>query len=166
VLVRRLARPLLASMFIAGGIDTLRRPQPKVDAAQSLGLQENTEQVVKGNAAAQVLGGLALATNRLPRLSALVLAGSLVPTTAAGHRFWEYTDATQRADQTQHFLKNVSLLGGLLLAAVDTEGRESVARRTKRVSRGAARKASKKSAKAAAKQRGHVERVRDVLPIG
>jgi uncharacterized membrane protein YphA (DoxX/SURF4 family) len=153
-------------MFIAGGIDTLRRPQPKVDAAQSLGLQENTEQVVKGNAAVQVVAGLAFATNRLPRVSALVLAGSLVPTTAAGHRFWEYTDATQRADQTQHFLKNVSLLGGLLLAVVDTEGRESVARRATRVSRGAARKASKKSAKAAAKQRGHVERVRDVLPIG
>jgi uncharacterized membrane protein YphA (DoxX/SURF4 family) len=153
-------------MFIAGGIDTLRRPQPKVDAAQSLGLQENTEQVVKGNAAAQVVAGLALATNRLPRMSALVLAGSLVPTTAAGHRFWEYTDATQRADQTQHFLKNVSLLGGLLLAVVDTEGRESVARRTKRVSRRAAHKASKRSAKAAATQRAHVERVRDVLPIG
>jgi putative oxidoreductase len=165
VLVRRLARPLLASMFIAGGIDTLRRPQPKVDAAQALGLQENTEQVVKGNAAAQVVAGLAFATNRLPRVSALVLAGSLVPTTAAGHRFWEYTDATQRADQTQHFLKNVSMLGGLLLAAVDTEGRESVARRTKRVSRSAARKTAKRSAKATAAQRSHVERVREALPV-
>ncbi len=165
MLVRRLARPLLASMFIAGGLDTLRRPQPKVDAAQSLGLQENTEQVVKGNAAAQVVAGLAFATNRVPRLSALVLAGSLVPTTAAGHRFWEYTDPTQRADQTQHFLKNVSMLGGLLLAAVDTEGRESVARRTKRVSRKAARKAAKRSAKATAAQRSHVERVREALPV-
>jgi putative oxidoreductase len=166
VLVRRLARPMLASMFIVGGIDTLRRPAPKVQAAEGLGLQENTETVVKGNAVAQVVAGLTLATNRLPRLSALVLAGSLVPTTAAGHRFWEYSDRTQRADQTQHFIKNVSMLGGLLLASVDTEGRESVARRTKRVSRSAARKAAKRSAKAAAVQRQHVERFRDAIPVG
>lgn len=166
MLVRRLARPMLASMFIVGGIDTLRRPAQKVQAAEALGLQDNTEQVVKGNAVAQVVGGLAFATNRLPRLSALVLAASLVPTTAAGHRFWEYSEPAQRADQTQHFIKNVSMLGGLLLAAVDTEGRESVARKTKRVSRSAARKAAKRSAKATAAQRQHVERFRDSLPVG
>ncbi len=166
MLVRRLARPMLASMFILGGVDTLRRPQEKIAAAEGLGLEENTEQVVKGNAVAQVVAGLAFATNRLPRLSALVLAGSLVPTTAAGHRFWETSDPAQRADQIQHFTKNVSMLGGLLLAAVDTEGRESVARRTKRVSRGAARKAAKRSAKAAAAQRQHVERFRDAIPVG
>lgn len=166
MLVRRLARPMLASMFIVGGIDTLRRPQPKVEAAEALGLQDNTEQVVKVNAVAQLVGGLAFATNRLPRVSALVLAGTLVPTTAAGHRFWEYGDPTQRADQTQHFIKNVSMLGGLLLAVVDTEGRESVARKTKRVSRSAARRAAKRSAQATATQRQHVERLREVLPVG
>ncbi len=82
------------------------------------------------NGAAQVLGGLALATGRVPRLAALVLAGSLLPTTAAGHRFWEETDKTQRANQQIHFFKNVSMLGGLLIAAVDTEGKPGVAWRT------------------------------------
>jgi uncharacterized membrane protein YphA (DoxX/SURF4 family) len=156
---------MLASMFLVGGVDTLRNPQQKVAAAEGLGLQENTEQLVKINAAAQLAAGLTLATNRLPRLSALILAGTLVPTTAAAHRFWEYGEPGQRADQTQHFIKNVSMLGGLLLASVDTEGRESVARRTKRVSRSAARKAAKRSAKATAKQRSNVERVRDSLPV-
>jgi uncharacterized membrane protein YphA (DoxX/SURF4 family) len=153
-------------MFIVGGIDTLRRPQQKIEAAEALGLQENTEQVVKGNAAAQVAAGVLFATNRLPRLSALILAGSLVPTTAAGHRFWEYSEPALRADQTQHFLKNVGLLGGLLIAAVDTEGRESVAKKTQRVSRSAARKAAKRSAEVTAAQRAHVERLRDALPVG
>jgi uncharacterized membrane protein YphA (DoxX/SURF4 family) len=157
---------MLASMFIVGGVDTLRRPQPKVQAAEGLGLQDNTEQVVKANAAAQVVAGLTLATNRLPRLSALVLAASLVPTTAAAHRFWEARDPAQRADQTQHFIKNLSMFGGLLLASVDTEGRESLARKTKRVSRGAARRAAKRSALATAAQREHLERFRDALPVG
>ncbi len=32
-LVRRLARPLLASMFVTGGVDSLRNPAQKVPAA-------------------------------------------------------------------------------------------------------------------------------------
>jgi putative oxidoreductase len=50
----------------------------------------------------------------------------------AGHRFWEETDPAAKANQTIHFLKNVSLMGGLLLAAVDTAGKPSVAWRVRR----------------------------------
>jgi hypothetical protein len=31
--IRALARPMLASVFVTGGLDTLRRPAPKVPAA-------------------------------------------------------------------------------------------------------------------------------------
>ena len=57
----------------------------------------------------------------MPRLSAAVLATSLVPTTLAGHRFWE-APAETRQQQQLHFFKNLSLLGGLLIAAGDTDG--------------------------------------------
>ncbi|MDQ1385905.1 MAG: hypothetical protein QOG65_3284, partial [Actinomycetota bacterium] len=63
---------------------------------------------------------------KMPRIAALVLAGSLIPTTIAGHRFWEENEPTKRAGQTIHFLKNLSMLGGLLLAADDTGGRPSI----------------------------------------
>jgi putative oxidoreductase len=59
-------------------------------------------------------------------VAALALGASLVPTTFAGHRFWEEGDPKQRAAQKIHFLKNVGLLGGLLLAALDTEGQPSL----------------------------------------
>jgi uncharacterized membrane protein YphA (DoxX/SURF4 family) len=51
----------------------------------------------------------------MPRVAALVLAGSLVPTTLAGHRFWEEDDPKTRAAQQLQFLKNTSMLGGLLM---------------------------------------------------
>ena len=51
----------------------------------------------------------------------------MVPTTLAGHRFWEQKDKAARAQQMTHFFKNVSMLGGLVLAGVDTEGRPGVA---------------------------------------
>lgn len=149
MLVRRLARPLLASTFVFGGIDTLRNPEGRAGAAKRVtsAIPADDVQLVMVNSAAQIVAGSLLALGRLPRLSAAVLAVSLVPTTLAGHPFWEQTDAAARKAQLQHFLKNASMLGGLLLAAVDTEGRPSVAWRTRRAAK-EARRAGKVAAKA------------------
>ena len=141
-----LTRPLLASMFVVGGIDALREPGGRVDAARAAGLT-SPEQLVKVNAATQLVGGLALATGRFPRLAALTLAGSLVPTTYVGHAFWTAKDPATRQQQQVHFMKNLGLLGGLLLAAADTGGRESLPHAAGRVSRRTAKRA-KRSAKA------------------
>ena len=51
----------------------------------------------------------------VPRLSAGLLASSLIPTTLAGHRFWVETDASAHKTQRMQFLKNLAILGGLLL---------------------------------------------------
>jgi putative oxidoreductase len=139
-LSRRIARPLLAASFVSGGVETLRHPGPRVEKAEAvapqiaerLPLPNETDQLVKINAAVQVGAGVLLALGRLPRLAAAALAASLVPTTLAGHRFWEEEDATRRAQQQIHFLKNVGLLGGLLLAVLDTEGAPSLGWRAKR----------------------------------
>ncbi len=106
---------------------------PKV--AEPLPLPNETDQLVKINAAVQVLAGALLGLGRCPRLAATALAGSLVPTTLAAHRFWEEQDPAQRAQQQIHFMKNLGLLGGLLLAAVDSEGAPSLRWRAKRALR-------------------------------
>jgi putative oxidoreductase len=148
-LVRRIARPLLSSIFIAGGMDSLRNPGSKAPAAEGVASAvaaqipgipaDDTEQLVKINAAVQLGAGTLLAMGKLPRLSAFALALSLVPTTAAGHRFWEETEPGTRAAQQIHFLKNVSLLGGLLIAAVDLEGRPGLAYRASAARKSVAR---------------------------
>jgi uncharacterized membrane protein YphA (DoxX/SURF4 family) len=144
LLVRALARPLLAAPFITGGVSTLRKPTSRVAAADRVvnpllarvPQLSDTEQVVKLDAAAKVIAGSMLALGKLPRISAAVLAVSLVPTTVAGHPFWDEQDPTRRSQQRLQLIKNGGLLGGLLLAAVDTAGRPSLgwwARRTPRV---------------------------------
>ena len=140
-LVRRVARPLLASMFVVGGLDALRHPGARADKAaplvdklaEPLGLPDDPELLVRANGAAMVAGGALLAVGRLPRVAASVLAASLVPTTIAGHPFWEEQDPAARKQQRTHFLKNLGLLGGVLLAAVDTEGKPGVAWRAQHV---------------------------------
>ena len=46
---------------------------------------------------------------------AAVLAGTLVPTTVAGHPYWQIQDPAARRQQRIHFYKNVGLFGGALL---------------------------------------------------
>ena len=125
---------MMGAMFVYGGLDSVRAPATKAAKAgsvvgavtESLALPGDATEWVRVNGAVQVAAGLALAAGRFPRVAALTLAASLVPTTLAGHRFWVETDASKRAAQRIHFLKNVSMLGGLLLAADDTGGRPSI----------------------------------------
>lgn len=157
--IRGLARPLLASIYVIDGAAALRAPGGRVDAARAAGLSE-PEKLVQINAATMLVGGLTLATGRLPRLSALALAGTLVPTTHVGHAFWSEKDpAAKQAQQTQ-FLKNLSMLGGLLLAANDTGGRESLPHAAGRLSSRTARKAGKAAEKASKVARKAEQRVR------
>src|SRR5215218_7547950 len=162
MLVRRIARPLLAAPFIYGGISTLRKPQDRVPGARPIvekvaetadkqlpvHLSKDVEQWVKADAAVKVVAGSLFALGRLPRLTALALSASIVPTTLAGHRFWEHDDPTERFGQISNFLKNAGLLGGLLLAAVDTEGKPSVGYRARRAVYKAADATEKNFAKA------------------
>jgi putative oxidoreductase len=143
-LSRRLARPLLASIFVVGGWDAFWNPEGKVKKAVAVTdpLAEKTgvenldaAMLVRVNGAVQIVGGVLLATGKFRRPAALALIGSIVPTTYAGHRFWEESDPATRAQQKMHFLKNVGLLGGLILAAFDTEGEPSLAWRAKRQAR-------------------------------
>lgn len=137
---RRIARPLLSSIFISGGIDALRNVQSRVPAAEKvlaplsakLSLPGDTATLVRANAAVQVGAGVLLSTGRVPRVAALALAGSLIPTTLAGHRFWEESDALARKQQQNHFFKNLAIVGGLLIAAFDTEGAPSLGYRARR----------------------------------
>jgi putative oxidoreductase len=141
---RRIARPMISSIFVIGGLDAARHPSTKVPAAESVtrpladklpGLTLDTETLVRINGIVQVGAGLALAVGKLRRVAAVALIGSMVPTTLAGHRYWEEQDEKAKAQQQIHFFKNVSLLGGLMLAAVDTEGAPSLGWRAKRNAR-------------------------------
>jgi hypothetical protein len=107
--------------------------------------------LIRLNGAAQVLGGLALATGKGRRLGAGLLAASLVPTTVAGHPFWQETDKQAKQVQRVQFMKNLGLLGGLLLAAVDTEGQPGLIWRASHGAK-AAKRETKRGAKLAKRE--------------
>ena len=134
--LRLIARPMLASRFVADGYDAVRNPSRLAPAAEKMvrplaekvpAVPDRTEQVVRLNGAVQIAAGALLALGRTPRLCALALALTLAPTTWVTHRFWEAEGSEERQRQFVHFLKDASVLGGLLIATADTEARPSLA---------------------------------------
>lgn len=63
--------------------------------------------------AVEIGGGLSVLTGYKARWGAAALFAFLIPTTLIFHNFWAYTGADLEA-QMIHFLKNVSIMGGLL----------------------------------------------------
>lgn len=154
---RRIARPMLAAVFISSGVDALRNPEPRAElatgmvhaAAERFGTPDDPMLAARLNGGVMVAGGLGLATGAVPRLSAAALAASLVPTTVAGHAFWEKPKEERSGHLTQ-FLKNLGLLAGLLLTVDTPRERERAGRRARKVAKGelAARDLHKAGAKA------------------
>jgi len=143
-LLRAAYRTMLASYFISSGVKAVRNPAPLAPLAEPLAdklvpfvkkyapseiagyVPEDPKTLVRLNGALQIAGGLALATGRGRRVGALLLAGSLIPSTLAKYPFWSQSGEEAAASRS-HFAKNVSILGGVLLASRDTEGKPGIA---------------------------------------
>jgi uncharacterized membrane protein YphA (DoxX/SURF4 family) len=145
MLIRRIARPMLSAVFISRGVDALRSPKPAADAARPTleGLKKlpdpvgtnvpsNAETVARVNAAVQIGGGLLLATGKLPRLASAALALTVVPGSLGAHAFWSESDPQRKTDERRAFVTDISLIGGLIIAAADTEGKPSLGWRGRR----------------------------------
>ena len=154
---RLLARPLLSAIFVSSGVAALKDGSYVAHVAREAGLSE-PEKLARAHGATNLVGGLALATGRFPRLAALGLAAGLVPTTVLGHAFWSAPE-DQKQMQQINFFKNLGLLGGLLLAAADTGGRESLPHAVGRVTRSGTRKAGKAARKAEKKATKQAKRL-------
>ncbi|QRP51319.1 DoxX family protein [Amycolatopsis sp. FDAARGOS 1241] len=162
MILRRVARPLLASIFIYGGIGMLRDTpghakavEPfltetfgKLEGVVPKQVPRDPATLVRLDAAVKIGAGLALASGKAPRLASLALLGTLLPTTAAAHRYWDIKDPAERQAQQVNFLKNASVAGGLLLAASDTAGKPSLGWRARRAANKAGKRAEKLSKKA------------------
>ena len=115
-LLHVLGRAALGVPFVVLGFDPAKEPPGRVKSAESLGIPQ-PELAVRFNGAAMVAGGVALTTGIFPRAAAAGLVASLVPTTLAGHPYWQETDAARRTAQRIQFLKNVGLAGALVVYA-------------------------------------------------
>ncbi len=160
MLVRRIARPLVASSFLAEGWDAFRSPAVHVDRVEAawarLGRKvdlppapprSQVTSLVRAHGLAMVGAATMLALGKAPRTNALVLVGLTLPVVASEVPALPWTRGgrtpSDGAGQVrwERLWMSTSMLGAALLAAVDAEGRPGMAWRVEkaRADRAAAR---------------------------
>lgn len=137
--IRFIARPMLAAGYILNGVDRLRRPEA---AAASVGplLNQARKQIdvpvdattlARATGVAQVAAGSLLAIGRFPRTSATILVGTYLLDTVGERLAAEKTTSKdEKKARNERTLQRTSMLGGALLASVDTAGRPGLWWRT------------------------------------
>ncbi len=122
-LARTAGRLAIAPLFVVNGIAAVKEPGPRPQmAGPTLDVMreyiplipKDDELAVRINGGIQAAAGVTLGLGLFPKTSAALLAGSLIPTTVAGHAFWKEEDEGQRANQKTQFYKNAAIIGGLL----------------------------------------------------
>ena len=63
----------------------------------------------------EFLGGLALLLGAWTRCAAIAIVVFTIVATLIGHRYWEIAEAAARRMQQSHFVKNLAIIGGILL---------------------------------------------------
>ncbi|GAA1872576.1 DoxX family membrane protein [Brevibacterium marinum] len=137
--IRFLARPMLAAGYIANGVDRLRRPDaaaasiaPLLNMARKqVDVPLDAPTLARATGAAQVAAGSLLAIGRFPRVSATILVGTYLLDTV-GERIAadKATSKDEKRERTERTLIRTSMLGGALLASVDTAGKPGLWWRT------------------------------------
>lgn len=133
MLLARVARPLLAAVSVANGVETLINPKPKIEAATPLlargqGMLPtqapiNPALLVQADAAVKIAAGLMMGLGWAPRIAATVLAVDLIPSAVTENPFSAAGSPDARKSRQEHFLSHCGLLGGLLLAAATSGGK-------------------------------------------
>lgn len=139
-MIRKLARPMLASVFVWEGVDNLRNASEHVKETEGFlktvrkavpseyqgYIPNDPELVTRAIGGAKVGAGSTLALGKAPRTSAAVLAAATLPNLIGKNNFWAADNKEDKESRRNGFVTNTALLGALFIATQDTEGKPSL----------------------------------------
>lgn len=117
-------RILIALLFILAGVGKISGFEGTAGYIASKGLPF-PELLTAGTIAVEIGGGLLLAIGWKARCAALSLFAFTALTAFIFHNFWSLPPA-QAQEQMIHFMKNLSIMGGLLFVVTHGSGRLSL----------------------------------------
>jgi putative oxidoreductase len=114
------ARLLFAALFLPSGIRKISGVGEFAQSLASRGVPAPTALAWIG-AIAEFIGPILIAIGLKTRAAALLMVVFTLIATAIAHRFWEFQEAARVAQQS-NFLKNLAIVGGLLILAARGAG--------------------------------------------
>ena len=119
-------RILLAAIFILSGVMKFADFEGSVAHLQAQGLPA-AGALLAIAAVVEIVGGLFIMTGFMTRIGALMLFLFLIPTTLIFHDFWSMS-GQERISQSAQFMKNLAIMGGLLVLMAHGAGRYALDR--------------------------------------
>lgn len=107
-------RIVFGLMFLVWGLNHFLKLNAMAAYAQAEGVPA-PKLAIAGTGLMLVWGALSILLGLYTWIGATVLIVMLVPVTLKMHRFWGITDPMLATNQMTHFMKNVTLVGALLL---------------------------------------------------
>ncbi len=124
-----LGRVLIAAIYLNGGYHKLIALDGFAGYLGSHGVAVGAYPIAVLAACVEFFGALCVLLGLGTRYAALLMALFTVVAALIGHRFWEISDPAMYANQMNHFMKNVTIVGGFLVLYAVGPGRLSIDRR-------------------------------------
>jgi putative oxidoreductase len=114
-LILVVGRIVLSVFFLLSGVTKIARNKTMVEYAASRKLPMPGAAIALA-ALIELAGGISVLIGFHERIAAAILIVYLIPTTLIFHNFWAASGA-EKQNQGVHFMKNVAIIGGLLILA-------------------------------------------------
>jgi putative oxidoreductase len=124
-----LGRVLMAAIFLNGGFHKLTGLEGFAGYLASHGVPVGAYPIAVLAACVEFFGALCVLLGLGTRYAAVLLALFTAVAALIAHRFWEISDPAQYVNQMNHFMKNMTIVGGFLVLYAVGPGRLSVDRR-------------------------------------
>lgn len=148
-MIRKIARPMLASVFVASGADMVANTKEHREGSEELisklravvpnqyrgYIPNDPDTVTRALGGGQAATATLLALGKAPRLTSAALAAITIPTMLSRYAFWETQDPKEKQERRNGLLTNTALLGGLMITAADTQGKPGLKWRAQRASK-------------------------------
>jgi putative oxidoreductase len=122
-----LGRILLSFIFIFEAYDSIAFMGKAKESMTRYGLNDNQDTLLYGAIFLLVMGGLMLLLGYRSTLGAVMLIAYWLPVTFLVHDFWNAPKPDMRIESVM-FMKNIAIIGGLLMVMANGSGKYSVKR--------------------------------------
>ncbi len=122
-----LGRLLLSFIFFYEAYDSIKFFKETKELMTSYGLSRNQDLLLYGGIFCLILGGALILSGYRAKFGAFLLLAYWIPVTFIVHDFWNMSGEANRIEGI-HFMKNIAIMGGLLMIFANGVGKYSIKR--------------------------------------
>lgn len=120
-----IGRIMMSAIFLFEAYDSIKYHTTTIEVMHEYGISWKPVFLLNTSILVLILGGLMVLLGYRPKFGAFLLLMYWVPVTLIRHSFWNDPISIER-EQSIHFMKNMAIVGGLIVILVNGTGNFSI----------------------------------------